>query len=179
MYPSGLCPCGQCVTWKIPWSRWEQKFPAVANWLPKLRLDVWIGISGGSDGKESTCNVGDLGSIPGLGRCPGEGNSYPFQYSGLENSMDRGGWQATVHAVSKSWTQLSDFHFQRYHVCLGWSLVSKAVQFLSTCDAEILWCSAAGKTLSRGILRDTLWLSWEHFRQKRWSVPRVRRKLSS
>ena len=111
MYPSGLCPCGQCVTWKIPWSRWEQKFPAVANWLPKLRLDVWIGISGGSEGKESTCNVGDLGSIPGLGRCPGEGNGYPLQYPGLENSMDRGGWQATVHGVSKSWTQLSDFHF--------------------------------------------------------------------
>ena len=50
---------------------------------------------GGSDGIESTCNVGDLGSIPGLGRSPGEGSSYPLQYSGLENSMDRGAWQAT------------------------------------------------------------------------------------
>ena len=47
------------------------------------------------DGKESTCNVGNLGLIPG------EGNGYPFQYSGLENSMDRGAWQATVHGVSK------------------------------------------------------------------------------
>ena len=46
------------------------------------------GFPGGSAGKESTCNVGDLGSIPGLGRCPGEGNGYPLQYSGLENSMD-------------------------------------------------------------------------------------------
>ena len=49
---------------------------------------------GGSVGKESAHNVGDLGSIPGLGRSPGEGNSYPLQYSGLKNSMDRGVWQA-------------------------------------------------------------------------------------
>ena len=55
----------------------------------------------GSDDKESTCNLGDLGSIPGLGRFPGEGNSYPPQYSVLENSMDRGAWQATVHGVPK------------------------------------------------------------------------------
>ena len=46
------------------------------------------GFPGGSDGKESTCNAGDLGLIPGLGRCPGEGKGYPLQYSGLENSMD-------------------------------------------------------------------------------------------
>jgi len=51
---------------------------------------VFIGFPGGSDGKESTCNMGDLGLIPGLGRYPVEGNSYPLQYSGLENSMDRG-----------------------------------------------------------------------------------------
>ena len=54
----------------------------------------------------------DLDSIPGLGRSLGEGNGYPLQYSGLENSMDREAWRATVHGVSKSWTQLSDFHFQ-------------------------------------------------------------------
>ena len=66
---------------------------------------------GGSDGKESACNAGDLGSIPGLGRSPGEENSYQLQYSGLENSMDRGVWQATVLGVAKSWTRLSDFHF--------------------------------------------------------------------
>ena len=53
-------------------------------------------------------NLQDLGSICGLGRSPGEGNGYPLQYSGLENSMDRGAWQATVHGVSKSWTRLSD-----------------------------------------------------------------------
>ena len=69
----------------------------------------------GSDGKESACNTGDLGSIPGSGRSPGEGNGYPLQYSCLENSMDRAAWQATVHGVPKSWTQLSDqhFHFNR------------------------------------------------------------------
>ena len=54
----------------------------------------------------------DLDSIPGLGRSLGEGNGYPLQYSGLENSMDREAWRATVHGVSKSWTRLSDFHFQ-------------------------------------------------------------------
>ena len=55
--------------------------------------------------------MGDLSSIPGLGRSPGEGNGYLLQYSGLENSMDRGAWQAVVHRVAKSQTQLSDFDF--------------------------------------------------------------------
>ena len=63
---------------------------------------------GGSDGKESACNEGDLGSIPGSGRYPGEGNGYPFQYPCLENSMDREVWQATVHGVTNSQTQLSN-----------------------------------------------------------------------
>ena len=62
----------------------------------------------GSDGKESDCNAGDLGSLPGSGRSPGEGNGNRFQYSCLENFMDRGAWQATVHKVAKSWTQLSN-----------------------------------------------------------------------
>ena len=65
----------------------------------------------GSDSKESACSVGDLGLIPGLGWSPGEGNSYPLQYSGLENSTDRGAWHATVRGVTKSQTQLSKFHF--------------------------------------------------------------------
>ena len=63
---------------------------------------------GGSDGKEFACNVGDAGSIPGLGRSPGEGNGNPLQYSCLENSMDRGAWQATVRGVAKTQTRLSD-----------------------------------------------------------------------
>ena len=68
----------------------------------------FMGFPGGSDGKESACNAGDLGLIPGLGRSPGEGNGYPLQYSCLENSTDRGAWQATVHGVTKNWTQMSD-----------------------------------------------------------------------
>ena len=66
------------------------------------------GFPGGSDGKESACNSGDLGLIPGLGRSPGEGNGYPLQYSCLENSMDRGAWWAIVHGVAKSRTRLSN-----------------------------------------------------------------------
>ena len=69
------------------------------------------GVPGGSVSKESACNVGDLGLIPRLGRPLREGNGNPLQYSCLENSMDRGAWQATVHRIAKSWTQLSDFHF--------------------------------------------------------------------
>ena len=64
---------------------------------------LWASLSG----KESACSVGDLGSIPGLGRCPGEGKGYPLQYSGLENSMP-----CIVHRAAKSWIQLIDFHFQ-------------------------------------------------------------------
>ena len=68
--------------------------------------DYLLGFSGDSDVKESSCSVGDLGSISELGRSPGEGKGYPLQYSGLENSMD-----CIVHDVAKSWTRLSNFHF--------------------------------------------------------------------
>ena len=61
-----------------------------------------MGFPGGSDGKESACNAGDLGLIPGLGRSPGGGNGYSLQYSYLENPVDRGAWWATVHGVAKS-----------------------------------------------------------------------------
>ena len=80
---------------KIPWRR------------DRLPTPVFLGFPGGSAGKESVCHVGDLGSIPGSGRSPGEGNSYPLQYSGLENPID-----GIVHGVAKSETWLSDFHFQ-------------------------------------------------------------------
>ena len=62
------------------------------------------GFPSGSDGKVSACNEGDLGSTPGLGRSPGEGNGNPLQYSCLENSMDGGAWWATVHGVTESQT---------------------------------------------------------------------------
>ena len=85
-------PLGSLV-WKIPWIRDRQLIP------------VFFGFPCGSAGRESTHNVGDLGLIPGLGRSPGEGNSYPLQYSGLENSMG-----CIVHGVAKRQTRLSSFH---------------------------------------------------------------------
>ena len=63
---------------------------------------------GDSDSKESACNTGNPGSITELKRSPGEGNGYPLQYSCLENSIDRGAWQTTVHGLTESQTQLSD-----------------------------------------------------------------------
>ena len=69
-----------------------------------------MGFPGGSDGKESACRAGDPGSIPGLGRSPGEGNGNPLQCSCLENPVDQGAWWATVHGVAKSRTQLR-LHF--------------------------------------------------------------------
>ena len=85
--------------------------PASYSWFRKIRwrrdrlpTPGFLGFSCGSAGKESACNTGDLGSIPGLGRSPGQG--YPLQYSGLENTVD-----CIVHGVAKSRTRLSDFHF--------------------------------------------------------------------
>ena len=69
--------------------------------------DCWASLCG-SDGKESACNAGDLGLIPGSGRSPGEGNGYPLQYACLENSLDRGAWQATVYGVAESQTGWCD-----------------------------------------------------------------------
>ena len=63
-----------------------------------------MGFPGGSDGKESACNAGDLGLIPGWGRSPEEGNGNPLQYSCLGSPTDRGAWWATVHGVTKSLT---------------------------------------------------------------------------
>ena len=63
-----------------------------------------LGFPGASDSKESACNTGDLGLIPGSRRSPGEGNGKPLQNSYLENSMDRGAWRATVHGITKSQT---------------------------------------------------------------------------
>ena len=69
------------------------------SYFPRFKLVY--GFPGGSDGKESACKVGDLGSILGSGRSPGEGNGNPLQYSCLGNPMDRGAWQGAVHRVTK------------------------------------------------------------------------------
>ena len=77
---------------------------------------------GGSGGEESACNAGDLGSVPGSGRSPGEGNGHPSQYSCLENSMNRGAWWTTVHGVTKSpldW---------KYRTVLSHSVVSDSLR---------------------------------------------------
>ena len=82
---------------KRPWfNSWVRKTPWRRDRLP---TSVFFGFPGGSAGKESACNAGDLGWIPGLGRSPGERKGYPLQYSGLENSVD-----CTVHGVAKSQT---------------------------------------------------------------------------
>ena len=85
------------------------------SWIRKIRwrkdrlpTPVFEGFPGGSAVKEYACNAGDLGSIPGLGRSPGEGKCYPLQYSGLENSMD--------YIVRKSRTRLSNLHFHLTHI---------------------------------------------------------------
>ena len=75
-------------------------------WTSKTKKSNPSGFPDSSVGKESACNAGDLGSIPGLGRSPGEGKGYPLQYSGLESSKD-----CVVHGVTKSQAQMSDFHF--------------------------------------------------------------------
>ena len=107
--------------WLPSWVRWERIYlqwgrPGFDTWVrqipwrrDRLPTPVFLGFPGGSAGKEYACTAGDLGSIPGLGRSPGEGKDYPVQYSGLENSTD-----CIVHGVAKSWTWLIDFHFSVY-----------------------------------------------------------------
>ena len=102
----------------------------------RLPTPVFLGFPCDSDGKESTCNAGDLDSIPGLGRSPEEGKGYPFQYSGLENSMD-----CIVHGVSKSQTQLSDwteliFHFWTRQ--LDFFITSVSLFFMFVCFSTFL-----------------------------------------
>ena len=85
---------------------------SVSNKISEKEIDSTyssiMGFPGGSDGKASACNAGDLGLIPGSGRSPGEGNGNPLR---LENSIDRGPWWATVHGVAKSQTRLKDLNF--------------------------------------------------------------------
>ena len=102
----------------------------------RLPTSVFVGFTGDSDGKESTCNAGDLDSIPGLGRSPGEVKGYPLQYSGLENSMDY-----TVHGVAKNWTQLSNFPERAM------------APYSSTLAWKIPWMEEPGGLQSMGSLR--------------------------
>ena len=83
---------------------YEAGLPWALFFLKRHQSGEESGFPGASDGKESACNAGDPGSIPGAGRSSGEGNGYPLQYSCLENSMNREAWQATVHGVVESQT---------------------------------------------------------------------------
>ena len=99
----------------------------------RLPTTVFLAFPCGLTGKESICNARDLGSIPGLGRFPGEGKGYPLQYSGRENSMD-----CIIHGVTKSQTRLSDFHFHNAEIIFSmtlpdWCSISKNnLHFLKT-----------------------------------------------
>ena len=96
-------------------------FPVV-NTTVFIVLPYWmIGLPWWLSGKESAYNAGDAGLIPGSGRSPGEGNGNSFQYSCLENPMDRGAWWAIVHGVAKSQTQLSNHHCHARWSVIGWT----------------------------------------------------------
>ena len=110
------------------------------------RIFFNLGFFDGSAGKESACNEGVLGSIPGLGKSPGGRNGNPLQYSGLENSMDRGAWWATVHRVEKSQMGLNDFDFH------FWGFPGSSAGKESTCNAGAPgWIPELGRSLGEGI----------------------------
>ena len=131
---------------KIPWRRdrlrtpvfWPGEFHELysPSGCKELDMTEWLNwtelnhLVCGQTGKESACNVGDLSSIPGLGRSPGERKGYPLQYSGLENSMD-----CIVHRVAKSWTWLSGFQF---HHLLGACPLLSGVGYLFLVGSNIL-----------------------------------------
>ena len=104
-----------CLQCRRPWfTSWFEKIRWRRDRLP---TPVFLGFPCGSAGKESACNVGDLGLIPGLGRSPGKGKGYPLQYFGLENTTD-----GIVHGLAKSQTRLSDFHFLFILLCVVHSM---------------------------------------------------------
>ena len=105
--------------------------------MDRLPTPEFLDFPCGSADKESACNAGDLDSIPGLGRSPGEGKGYPFQYSGLENSMD-----SVVHGVAKSRTRLSGFHFH-FHVLEKRDQLFESLQLLY--DVVIILLLREGK----------------------------------
>ena len=109
-------------------SAWHPPFSFLSLNLTRLGALSYPGVS---DGKESACNAGDPGSIPGLGRSPGEGNGNPLQYSCLENPMDRGAWQGVDHGIAKSQTQRSEEHFHAGKASHPWNHTVFVTLFLA------------------------------------------------
>ena len=118
----------------------------IEQWLKAQTLHLGIL---GSAGEEPTCNVGDLGSVPRSGRCPGGGHGNPLQYSCLENPMDRGGWRATVHGVTRAGYDLAT----KPPVCHLLAAGSWASQLTSVCFSVLCKISH--------ITRTTSWGRWE------------------
>ena len=104
-FPSCFIP-GYCISFLVLYSRTLLSIHSTRN---SLHLLTPVGLPRWLSGKESTCQAGDAGSIPGLGRSPGERNGNPLQYSCLGNPMDEGAWQTIVHGVAKSQTGLSNW----------------------------------------------------------------------
>ena len=127
---------------------WLMAIWNIANFLDFFYLFIWHlflipilcwGFPCGLAGKESICNVGDLGSISGLGRSPGQGKGYPLKYSGLENSMN-----CIVHRVTNRLTQLSDFHYS--------VLVTSTILLANTgSDGQKSACNVGGSGLNPGL----------------------------
>ena len=124
------CPAPASLPVPWPFHLQGQQWPSS---LPHMHLTL-TGLPWWLSGKESAWNTGDVGdpgSIPGLGRCPGEGNGNPLQYSCLGNPMDRGAWRATAHGVAKSQTWLST---HAYTLCFSLPLLSTLVMTRGTLD---------------------------------------------
>jgi len=138
----------------------------VSDFLKPQSPHLW-GFPGDADGKESACNVGDLGSVPGSGRSPGEGNGYSLQDSCLENPTARGTWWVTVHRVTKSWTWLSEYHF---HLLAAAAAAAKSLQSCPTLGDPIDG-SPPGSPI-RGILqaRTLEWVAISFSSAWKWKV---------
>ena len=152
--------------WKIPWRRKWQPTPvflpgkshgwrSLVDHSPWGRKNVW-GFPGGSDSKETACNAGDPGSIPGSGRFPWRRECYPPQYSCWENSTDRGPWRATVHGVTKNrhdWER-NTLTFTFKEICIYYSSFWYFENMFPACINYFI------KTCSKTFNDYQLWITW-------------------
>ena len=135
---------------------WDSTFTTRKSWwhIPhQQRGSIFMiiinneGCPGGSDGKESACNAGDLSSVPGLGRSSGEGNGNPLQYSCLENSTDRGAWPATVNGVQRvghDWATNTHIHNEGQSQC-QWASSARCPFYQHVKTIHIFICLSTGE----------------------------------